>query len=76
MSENKSKFRRPGSQALSAIQDVEKAEKAPVEMARMSLDLPVPLHRRLKILAVEEGCSMSELIRKWIEERVDAKKES
>lgn len=69
MSEDRKKgFRRPGSQAMAAIQEVGKIEKPPVEMARMSLDLPVPLHKRLKIMAVEEGVSMSDLIRKWIEQ--------
>ena len=71
MSETKKKFHRPGSQALSAIQQVEKTEKPPVEMVRMSLDLPIHLHKRLKIMAVEEGGSMSDLIRKWIEQSMD-----
>lgn len=66
--ERKKGFHRPGSQALAAIQEVGKTEKPSVEMARMSLDLPVPLHRRLKIMAVEEGVTMSDLIRKWIEQ--------
>jgi len=33
---------------------------------RLTLDLPIELHRQIKVRAAQEGLSMRELIERWI----------
>ena len=39
----------------------------PRAVKRLTIDLPAPLHRRLKIKAASEGVQMVDLVRQWIE---------
>ena len=41
---------------------------------RLSVDLPVSLHKALKVVAAESGKTMAEIVREAIEERVKKKK--
>jgi hypothetical protein len=41
-------------------------EGAPVVMKRLTIDVPVDLHRRFKLKATDEGVQMADLMRKWI----------
>jgi predicted DNA-binding protein len=41
------------------------------EMTRMTFDVPKDLHRRLKILSVNSGKTMRELILEWIRQHID-----
>lgn len=43
------------------------AATAPRTIKRLTIDLPAPLHRRLKIKAATEGVQMVDLVRQWIE---------
>ena len=43
------------------------APEAPRTVKRLTIDLPAPLHRRLKIKAASEGVQMVDLVRQWIE---------
>ena len=43
------------------------AAAAPRAVKRLTIDLPAPLHRRLKIKAASEGVQMVDLVRQWIE---------
>lgn len=38
---------------------------------RLTLDMPASLHRRLKIKAIENDVPMAEMVREWIEQRLD-----
>ena len=40
----------------------------PVKMKRLTLDIPSPLHRAIKMKAVEQGVAMAELLRELLEE--------
>ena len=40
---------------------------APRAVKRLTIDLPAPLRRRLKIKAASEGVQMVDLVRQWIE---------
>lgn len=40
----------------------------PVKMKRLTLDIPEPLHRAIKMKAVEQGVAMAELLRELLEE--------
>lgn len=37
--------------------------KPPVKMKRLTLDIPEPLHRAIKIAAAQEGMTMAEKLR-------------
>ena len=39
------------------------------KMARLTFDIPAPLHRKLRIKAVTEGVTMADMLRKGIAER-------
>ena len=43
------------------------AAAPPPAVKRLTIDLPAPLHRRLKIKAATEGVQMVDLVRQWIE---------
>ena len=40
-----------------------RAPKPPVKMKRLTLDIPEPLHRGIKIAAAQEGVTMAEKLR-------------
>ena len=39
---------------------------------RLTLDMPASLHRKLKIMAIENDTAMAEMVREWIEQRVSS----
>lgn len=39
----------------------------PAIMKRLTIDIPMELHRTLKIKAATEGMKMADLVRRWIE---------
>lgn len=41
---------------------------------RLSVDLPISLHKALKVVAAESGKTMAEIVREAIEERVKKEK--
>ncbi len=40
------------------------------KMKRLTIDVPESLHRQLKLKSVAEGKTMADLVRGWIEEKV------
>lgn len=49
---------------------IERKPKGPTK--RLTLDLPVETHRRLKIACAETGKDMVEVIRGWIDQNLDS----
>ncbi|MEI8033664.1 MAG: hypothetical protein WCH05_09995 [Chlorobiaceae bacterium] len=42
-------------------------------MKRLTLDVPDNLHKALKIKAIDEGCSVRDLVTLWVQERINKK---
>ncbi|AMA10651.1 hypothetical protein [Picosynechococcus sp. PCC 73109] len=40
------------------------------KMKRLTIDVPESLHRQLKLKSVAEGETMADLVRGWIEEKI------
>jgi hypothetical protein len=40
-----------------------------IAMKRLTIDVPLDLHRKLKVKAAMEGVKMADLVRDWIKER-------
>jgi hypothetical protein len=40
------------------------------QIKRLTLDMPVTLHTRLKIKSMEESTTMAKMVRKWIDEQI------
>ncbi len=62
---------KPADKPASVDQWVETREvssSSPVKMKRLTLDIPEPLHRAIKMKAVEQGVAMAELLRELLEE--------
>jgi hypothetical protein len=49
-------------------QPAQEATEQPVATKRLTIDVPVDLHRRLKMKAASEDVRMKDLVRRWIEE--------
>jgi hypothetical protein len=47
---------------------VEQSQEPPVPIKRLTVDIPEPLHRRLKVKAAQDGVRMVDLVRRWIED--------
>lgn len=43
--------------------------EAPVITKRLTIDVPMTLHRQLKVKAAMEGVKMADLVRSWIAEK-------
>jgi hypothetical protein len=49
---------------------IEEAEEgASEELKRLTLDIPASLHRKLKILAMDQGVPMAKMIRVWFDQK-------
>lgn len=54
-----------------AKKEKQQKKKETEMLARLTFDVPQDLHRRLKILAINSGKTMRELILEWIRAQVD-----
>lgn len=43
------------------------------EPKRLTLNLPADLHKRVKLQAVEEETTMTDMVIRWIQERLDGR---
>jgi hypothetical protein len=47
----------------------EVGEGATEEFKRLTLDIPAGLHRKIKILAMDQGVPMAKMIRAWFDQK-------
>ena len=55
---------------------VRRESKKPVRIKRLTLDLPEPLHRAIKVSAAQEGVTMAEKLRALLGKHYGVKAES
>jgi hypothetical protein len=49
----------------------EKAKEPGQEVKRVTVDLPIEIHQKLKIRCVMERVNIADMVRKWIEEKLN-----
>ena len=68
MTERRFNLRRPPADVESYIESGRAQPESAERMRRLVVQLPDSTHRRFKQLAAEQGVTMSDLCRAWVEE--------